>query len=290
MFSYSFEIAGITVALKTEKPILISKRFLPFMRKEECVCDYEAFFRQVDRFSEMPSVWLQKEAAFDVGVDSNGYYYRRFRDMKHDEKIYAVAFYDWRKKHIEVEYLSCGQRNLSQSDNCFFHIAWETIMQLENRMILHACAVDTSYGGILFSGRSGVGKSTQGALWCQYEGAALVNGDRPFIKKEDKIWYAYGAPYAGSSGCYLDARTPIRAIVFLTQSETCTIRKLNPAEAFRNIYAGMTLSTWNPECVANICDLATLMVSEVPMYEMGCTPDRQAVELLKQTLKTEETL
>ena len=163
-------------------------------------------------------------------------------------------------------------------------------MQLENCMILHACGIDTSYGGILFSGKSGIGKSTQGDLWCKYENALPVNGDRPIIKKEGTVWYAYGSPYAGSSGYHRNIRTPIRAIVMLRQAGRCSIRRLSSGEAFRCIYAGLTLSPWNPDCVRNSCDLAMALISENPVYEMGCTPDRKAVELLKQTLQTEDVL
>lgn len=285
-YCYIFKIADILITLKTEKLIHVSDRFHPFIMSGISSGDYEVVFHEVDKLPDLPDEWLQTGGAFDVGKFPSGKYFRRFRDMMHGE-IYAAAFYDWDRKKVEIEYLSSGQENLNQSDNCFFHIAWETIMQLERCMILHACCIDTYYGGILFSGKSGIGKSTQGNLWCQYENAVLVNGDRPIVKKDGSVWYAYGSPYAGSSRCHRDVRTPVKAIIMLKQAKQCSIRKLDAGEAFRNVYTGMTLSPWNPDCVRNSCDLAMSLVSEIPVYEMECTPDKQAVELLKRTLQME---
>ena len=288
VFRYSFQMAEIVISLKTEQPIEISKRFQPFLLEENSSGDYEVEFREVNRLADLPERWLYREQAFDVGRCASGRYCRRFRDMEKEEGFYAAAFYDWEQKKILVEYLSGGKENINQSDNCFFHIAWETIMQLENRMILHACGVDSSYGGILFSGRSGIGKSTQGRLWCEYEDAVQINGDRPLIRKEGDRWYMYGAPYAGSSRCHVNRRAPIRAVVMLQQGGRCKVRKLNAAEAFRKLYAEMTVSEWNPDCVNRSCDLAIALAAEVPVYEMECVPDRRAVETLKNTLLAEE--
>lgn len=288
VFSYIFEIAGLSIALRIEHEICVSDRFRPFLRDTLFKYDYEAVFHQVEQLPECPETCLWKEDSFEVGKFSSGEYCRSFRDLMNNGNVYAVGIYDWPRKHIDIFYLLEGEKNLSQSDNCFFHIAWETIMQLDNRIILHACAVNTSFGGILFSGKSGIGKSTQGRLWCTYENAELVNGDRSFIRKEKDIWYAYGAPYAGSSRCHLDLKTPVKAIVLLQQETQCSIKRLNKAEAFRKVYAGMTISSWNHQCVENTCDLALALIAEVPVYEMACTPDRQAVKLLKETLQAED--
>lgn len=287
MFCYWFKIAGIIIALKTESQITVSERFRPFQCEKVKSYDYEVTFHQVDQLPVVTEPECYNELAFGVGQDAGGCYFRRFRNVNQDGQVYAVAYYEWEKRSIEVRYLSCGSENLNQSDNCFFHIAWETILQLEKCMILHACAVDTPYGGILFSGRSGIGKSTQGDLWCRYENAFIINGDRPILKKENGIWYAYGAPYAGSSRCHKNVNVPIRAIVMLKRGENSIVHKLNPAEAFRKVYAGMTISTWNPECVEISCDLALSLTSEISVYEMQCTPDQQAVERLKQSLLME---
>lgn len=88
----------------------------------------------------------------------------------------------------------------SETHNCFSHIGFEELLIGRDRLTLHASLVDSPYGGLLFSGVSGVGKSTQGDLWERFADASLINGDRPILRKTSDGWMASGSPYAGSSG------------------------------------------------------------------------------------------
>lgn len=173
----------------------------------------------------------------------------------------------------------------SETANCFSHIALEALLLQRDAMILHASFVSTRYGGLLFSGVSGIGKSTQADLWQRYEGAELLNGDRTVLRRMDGVWTAFGSPYAGSSNCFVNESRPVRAIVLLSQGSACSLRRLSPAAAFRGLYAGMTVNLWDDRYVARVCDL--LAALDVPVYALTCTPDRAAVDCLKAELEHE---
>lgn len=283
LFDATFRVAGVTIGLYTEHPLYITQKFEPFI--SDSLPDYQATFCEAKKLPSLSGNLLYSEKGYDVFISEKGAYFRKFKDSAKNGLIYALGKYDFAEKRIAIEYLPEGYGNLKQSDNSFFHIAWETLMLREQRLIFHASCVDTVYGGVLFSGRSGIGKSTQGDLWCKYEKASLINGDRPILHKTNDKWMAYGSPYAGSSNCHRNANTQISAIVMLKQAKTCTIRRLKTAEAFRKIYAELTISTWDFVCVKNACELAEQLVSEIPVYEMACTPDYMAVELLKRVLQ-----
>lgn len=54
-------------------------------------------------------------------------------------------------------------------------------------LVLHSAYIVTRGGeGILFSGPSGIGKSTQAALWERFAGARTVNGDRALVPARRK--------------------------------------------------------------------------------------------------------
>ena len=71
--------------------------------------------------------------------------------------------------------------------------------------------------GLLFSGPSVIGKSTQAALW-ERHGARLLNGDRTVLGPGPAGWTAWGSPYAGSSRCFCSEQRTIGAIVVLEQA------------------------------------------------------------------------
>ena len=70
----------------------------------------------------------------------------------------------------------------------------------------------------------------------------------------------------------------------LDQSNKCTIKRLSEAEAFRRIYAQLIVCDWNSGYMEKLLECLEKLVSEVPVYYMPCTPDQQAVALLKATI------
>lgn len=282
-WSYSFSIAGLVFRLLTARPIQVTESFLPFLTESEA--DYTAIFREVPALPAVSGEELYRAISYTVYRDEQGGYFRPFRDGAHDvDEPYALSRMDWEKRQVLIDILPSGREFVSESGNCFFHTGWETLLLREKRLILHGACVDTPLGGILFSGRSGIGKSTQAELWCRYAGGQQINGDRPILHKEDMSWYAWGSPYAGSSRCHVNARCPLAAIVTLQQAESCSLRRLGAAEAFRRLFAGLTVGSWAPEYVAAAGDLAAELASDVPVYELACTPDQKAVEILRQEL------
>lgn len=156
----------------------------------------------------------------------------------------------------------------------------------ERRMMLHSACVDTPLGGLLFSGPSGIGKSTQADLWCRYAGGRLINGDRSILYRTDGGWKAYGSPYAGSSKCYVNESCRVRAILFLQQSSECRLRLMDTAEGFRRIFSCLTVNSWDSWFVSKACDFALEIAETMPVYEFSCTPSRNAVEMLRERLSS----
>lgn len=279
MYSRRYCIAGLTLQLESDEKISSDSEFTPFETVEDP--DYIVRFRKVKELPPVYGEFTVSRMGVEVYTDTS-YSIYRFLDIA--QRSYAVSRRKVGDKIITVEYLENGAENIRHSGGAFFHIGWEDILLGNGRLIFHACCVASQLGGILFSGRSGIGKSTQGKLWCSCEGARIINEDRPILYKAGGCWSAYGSPYAGSSKWHVNERTEIRTIVMLGQAENCSIRRLDKAEAFRRIYAQTTLENWNAKSVGHVCDLVEELVSEMPVYELACTPDRKAVDILKNVL------
>ena len=91
-------------------------------------------------------------------------------------------------------------------------------------LVLHSAYIVTRQGqGILFSGPSGIGKSTQAALWQRYAGAEIINGDRALVRPDTGT--VSGVFYAGTSGISRNVTAPLQAVILLEQgSETELLR------------------------------------------------------------------
>ena len=100
-------------------------------------------------------------------------------------------------------------------------------------MLLHASAVAVDGRAYLFSGPSGMGKSTHTRLWQELlgEDAKVFNDDKPALRCLDGVWYAYGTPWCGKDGINLNLKVPLAGICFLKRGEQNAIRTLNSKEA-----------------------------------------------------------
>lgn len=283
-YCVTFCIADLSISLISEHKIKLLDSFRPFAGGSGAA-GYEVYFRAADTLPELSGPPLAEALEYTVFRDENGQPVRRFHDGVNGNIPYAVTRYDWDKRQVFVDYLRWGSKFVSESGNSFFHIGWERLLLAEGRMILHASCVDTPFGGILFSGPSGIGKSTQAELWCRFADGTLINGDRPIIYRKNSVWTAYGSPYAGSSRCHVNACCTVRAVVLLGQAERCSLRRLPAAQAFRRIFAGVIVNSWDADYVAAACDWVTGLIGEIPVYELDCTPDEAAVELLKCELE-----
>lgn len=260
--------------------------FLPFKKKTENP-DYTVLFRETEELPALSDTVIHEDDCYRVHPNGKGGYLRSFFDAPRDFSPYAVAEYDHTNGRITIDCLSKGAHCVSELHNSFFHLGFESILIHKNRLCLHAACVDTPLGGILFSGPSGIGKSTQANLWQTCRAAKQINGDRPILSKDNGKWLAWGSPYAGSSKCHVNENCAVSAVVMLRQSETCSLQRLSQPEAFRAIWSGLTIHSWDKPCVETAFDLTMDFIGTVPVFRFCCTPDLLAVEYLEQELRRE---
>lgn len=162
------------------------------------------------------------------------------------------------------------------------------LLTIHDGFLLHASYIEYEGRAILFTAPSGTGKSTQAQLWCDHAGAELVNGDRAAVRIMDGTVYACGTPYSGSSPVRRNVRLPLAAIVYLSQAPENSITRLRGVRAFRRVWEGCTVNTWEREDVEKATKTVSGVISRIPIYHLSCTPDVRAVELLKDTMEVEK--
>ena len=282
MTQTTITLADIDIQLQTPLEILVTDAFRPFLngRGHRQIA---VEFQEVGQLPEMSGQPVFENLIFQAYADGA----RRYHDHKEGDRPYAVGRLELAAGRESIQYLSGDGRFFSETQNCFSHIALEEILLGYDRLILHSSYISTSYGAVLFSGPSGIGKSTQAALWERYAGAKLINGDRTILSRDHGGWKAHGSPYAGSSRCFLNESHPVCAIVMLGQGGSCDIRKLSVPAAFQRLYAGTTVNSWNAQCVDRVCSLLTTLAMEVPVYHLICTPVAAAVDTLAAVLRKE---
>ena len=157
--------------------------------------------------------------------------------------------------------------------------------------LLHSSAVVIDNECYLFSANCGVGKSTHTSLWLKFladKKPYILNDDKPAIRIMEDGIYAYGTPFSGKHDINENKRVKLKAICFIEQSKTNSIRKLEPKEAI-NLFYGQTLNELNEDEVMKFLDILEIIVKKIPIYKLYCNMSEEAVRLSYNTLKGEDS-
>lgn len=146
--------------------------------------------------------------------------------------------------------------------------------------ILHASCVMLDGKAYIFSGNSGVGKTTQAELWQKYAGAKVMNGDRVLIRKTDNEWFACGLPMCGSSSYCENYVLPIEMICFLNHGKSNEIKSLSGIERFMLLSSQISCGARKPEDSQKLLSLTEELIKSVRIFGYDCTKDEGAVRYL----------
>lgn len=155
-----------------------------------------------------------------------------------------------------------------------------------NGLYLHSSAIEWEGKAYLFSGPSGMGKSTHTRLWQSiYPDARVFNDDKPALRRLDDRWFAYGTPWCGKDGININMKVPVGGICFLRRGESNSIRRLSPLEASVQVISQTTRRFKSEERLDLLLSHVDKLVREIPVYELYCTPTADAARLSSETMR-----
>lgn len=276
-----FKIADVSILCRTPFVVNDSSQTSDF-RIQPCEAEMEFRFIPVKSLQSPAAggVWMADSCYTTYECGTTTYHY-----ANRNELPYCRVIYQYEQPHyLCCEYLA-GHENLMKSSNNIMHLLeLESFLLHGNTLLLHASFIRSRGRGILFSGPSGIGKSTQAALWQSFMGAEVLNGDRAGLRKTDEGWTAFGLPYAGTSGICRNESASITAIVILRQYSQNRLSILSKKTAFSLLYPELTVHRWDPHFVNRAVDLLLNLLESVPVYLLECLPDEDAVRTLEKKL------
>lgn len=151
---------------------------------------------------------------------------------------------------------------------------------------LHSSAIALDGRAYLFSGPSGMGKSTHTRLWQQTFGPAaqVFNDDRPVLRCLNDTWYAYGTPWCGKDNININMKVPLAGICFLEQSQENAIRRLSQAEALSRIISQTMRYFKSEERLDLMLGHVERLTKMIPVYELKNRPEPAAAMLSYETM------
>ncbi len=158
-----------------------------------------------------------------------------------------------------------------------------------NGLLLHSSCVVMDGYAYAFTAHCGTGKSTHTALWLQAFGtdrAYILNDDKPALRFENGVWYAYGTPWSGKTNLNCNRRVPLGGVCVLARGDE---NRVEPFGGSKVIFALLeqTVRPATREGVSRLLDLLGCLLCEVPLWHMQCTPTVEAAHLAHAVMSRE---
>lgn len=194
----------------------------------------------------------EKPPSFTVAVSDE--------DMKYERER---SEFDLEDKYIETValYRKIGER-LPEFDAFVFHGA---VLEMDGK-------------ALIFTAKSGVGKTTHIRLWKKEFGSrvSVLNGDKPVIRIIDGVPYAAGTPWRGKEGFGKPGTLPIGAIYFVGRGEKNRARSIGTDEALLRFATQAYIPRGNKLAASLALSCLNRVISSVPLIELSCNMDPEA--------------
>ena len=195
-----------------------------------------------------------------------------------------------------VEYYYSGILGIFESHQIdeilkpFFQIILESILTRNKFVILHGSCVEIDGLAYVFSGPSGIGKSTRAKKWCELLSASWISGDRPIVDTINGS--IYGAPWDGKESIYRNYNCPLAGIFMVARSSDVYIKKKTKKEKLQYLCKQSFIPMWDPKLAACCLHSIGKLIENVPIFEMGCDITNESIiksyNIILDNLKSEE--
>lgn len=157
-----------------------------------------------------------------------------------------------------------------------------------NACVFHGVVMEYQGDGILVMASAGTGKTTHTDMWENREKALIINGDRCLCRCIDGVWYAFGMPWAGSSGKILNRKVQIQTIVMLERNQNNYVERISPFKAELYLLQRMFAPVSKGELQEKAFEYAHDITVKISVLSLMCRPDYESVDVLKKAIQDQQ--
>ena len=281
MISKKYKFGEIKLEILTPVDFKDTEPFKTFIKPFENP-NYKITIELVDELSKTILNYCYK-ADDSTCVRGNDKIYIYYKDRDNLDGFYALRIIEEDKNECVIRFRKSFTDNIS-SRTVFAVIGIEEIAAVNNAAILHSSFVNLNGESLIFTGPSGIGKSTQADLWANYRNAEIINGDKTLLYIKDNKAYASGLPFSGTSKFCKNKSIPVKNIISLSQAEKNKAQRLNGFKSFIEIYRGCYPIPYSKLLTNRQTDLIEQFSKKVNVYEYACLPDETSVSYLEEKI------
>ena len=278
-----FRIGSMTISVESDFPMDCKGLFCAFSVPEADMADLSY---RVSYTDNLPPYEISGARQSCPVQDCCGTERRFYPDMR---TMTPFACTERHGSEINIQIISSYAPWGSSVEQLFPLLALHHNLLGHGHLLMHGAFLMYRGIGLLFTGPSGIGKTTQSHLWQACFSAKPVNEDRAVVDASSSVIRVCGVPVAGSSPFCTNETAPLKAIIVLAQSAENTIERLPATKALLRLMDSVYLPSGFETDQTACMELALRICSAVPVYRLSCRPDAESAELVYRTV-FEETI
>ena len=155
-------------------------------------------------------------------------------------------------------------------------------------VLIHGSLISMDGIGYLFTGKSGVGKSTHTALWHKVfkSRVKIINDDKPLIKINKNKIIAYGTPWSGKNNLNTNTSVPLKNICFINQNITNAVESIDKKQILFNIL-NQVYKPKDKKLLVKTLRLVDELIKQVNFYNIYCNMDMEAAQIAYKEITRE---
>lgn len=158
--------------------------------------------------------------------------------------------------------------------------------QRKEGIFTHSVGIkDLDGTGLLFTGKSGAGKSTTARLWHKHSKAMVLNDDRIIVRKHNNKFFIHGSPWHGEFSDYLASRiesAQLKKLFFIHHASKNITKRILEKKAFGLLYPALFPTFWDRECLESIVSFCQDLISNVACYSLGFVNDKRIIDFVRK--------
>lgn len=155
----------------------------------------------------------------------------------------------------------------------------------KDTLLFHGSAIAVDGQAVLFTAKSGTGKSTHTRLWREMLGdrAFMVNDDKPLLRITAEGVLVCGTPWDGKHSLSTNCMMPLKAICILERGEENAIREINPKEALPMLLQ-QSFHPDGPRAMLQMMQTVDKLTKYLKFYRLSCNMTPEAAALSYETM------
>lgn len=176
--------------------------------------------------------------------------------------------------------ITCPARRFSESDIEFNALYSEIpVILFKNDVItFHGVLVEMNNEGYLFTGDSGIGKSTHARYWTEVYSpkARIINGDKPLLRINSEGLFGYGSPWMGKENIGFNNKIRVKAICFIQRGTSNKIHPLKKCSETIEKLIQQTMIRGREQNLLGLFRWYKNALNYVEVYQLNCTNTKEA--------------